>query len=112
MSLRPEHADLLVAVVMPLPHELPLGVAVAFDGHLPHDGACLLWIVWRGTRQHHRFDALRLLRRHVQKRLAAGARADGFTLFNREMIEQGEDVERRLPEGELARRIGRAPVTA
>src|SRR5437868_5939259 len=102
MALHPERANLRITLLMPLPHELPLFCAMAFHSHSSHDGARLLWKVWRGAREHHRFNALRLLRRHVQKGFAAGAHANRFASTNAQMVEQAKHIERRLPKGKLA----------
>ena len=61
---------------------------------------------------HHRFDALGLQGRHVQKNVAAHADADGAAAFDPEMIEQAEHVERALPVRDDSLRIGRPAMTA
>ena len=60
----------------------------------------------------HRFDARRLLRRHVEQRVRAGAHADRLDAIDAELIEQGKEIARDIGELEDAAGIGRSSVTA
>ena len=107
-----QHADLIVAVNVALALRHPVGVGEGVGGELGHRGAGRRRKIRRGADQHHRVDAARLLRGHVEQRLRAHAQADRLHARQAEAIEQREEVVRRLAEREHARRVRRAPMPA
>ena len=88
IHLGPQFSDLLIAMLMPLSHLLPLRLTAILRSELAHDGACLLWKVWRRADEHHRLDPLRLLSGYVKQGLGAEAQANGLESFDAQMVEQ------------------------
>jgi hypothetical protein len=107
-----QHPNLIVAVHVTPPMCRPLGVRERFDAELRHGRSRRRREVGRCADQDHRLHSARLLGRHVQQRLGAGAQADGFRALDAEAIEEREHVLRALPERERARRVRRSPVAA
>src|SRR5262249_15307276 len=105
VPLRPQRANLLIAVFMPAPQGLPFVASQAVNRELTHDGARLLREVRRSADQHHSRDPTRLLRGHVKQSLCAAADADRLEPLDIQLVEQGKDVERGLPKCKHIRRI-------
>src|SRR5438128_12380197 len=104
----PESTNLLIAVLMPLAHLLPFRLCPVVS--LPHDRTCLVWEVRCRAHQHHPLDARRLLSRHMQQGLCSETHSNRLELSDAQMIQHCEDIESRLPERELLRRVGRSTV--
>src|SRR5438132_7917637 len=101
MSMHPDCPNLLIAMFVALPHELPIFVGATFNCKLPHESPCLFGIVTGSAHKHHRHNPARLLCSHVQESIASAAQAYRLEALNTQVVEQSKYVECALPKGDL-----------
>jgi hypothetical protein len=79
---------------------------------LRHDYPRLLRKIHGSANEDHRFNPIRLQRRHVKKNVATHAQANCPAFADAEMIEQAQRVQRTLAMGNRIARIGAPTVAA
>src|SRR2546426_11709774 len=104
--MHPDCPNLLIAMLMTLPHELPLFIGATFNCELPHQCPGLFGKIAGSAHQHHGFNPARLLCSHVQEGIASTAQAYRLDPLNTQAVKQRKYVKCALPKSELHRWIG------
>src|SRR5205085_11746350 len=105
-ALPPKCPDLLIAIHVALPHEVPRFLGLTFNRKLTHGLPSLLRKIAGGTDQHLRLDSTRLLGGQMQENIASATCADRLEALDAQVVEQGPHVEGRLPVSELTHGLG------
>src|SRR5262249_14455118 len=104
--MHPERPNLLIAILMALPHELPIFVGATFNCELSHDYPGLLGKKAGRAHKHHGGNPTRLLCCHMQERIASTAQAYRLESLDTQVIEQSKHVECALLKGKHLRWVG------
>src|SRR5712692_11152221 len=106
LSMSPERANLLVAMLVALPLDAPLFIGKIVHCVIAHKYSSLLGIVTRGAYQHHCGNPARLLCSHVQQCITPAAQTNRLELVDTQVVEQGKHIKRSLSKGESHGWIG------